>query len=640
MTGSDINLEAPAHKRLDEEARLQAEEINDLHDRLASFEALFEHLPVGVTYFDTEMRVLYANAKYEQLLGTPRDTAIGRIVYDVSDVARERRPLFERALTGETNTYRYTPYQHPDGSSRHYEVAHAPVRDKNGKIIGLISTINDVTEQYEAERKVRESEARLRTMARSVPSIIWEATPSGTISFHNEQWLQYTGLTPEQNAQNWAELAYHPDDYERCVTAWKQALDTGEDYEVEVRNRRFDGVYRWFLTRAVPVRNDEGKITSWAGSTTDIHENKLLEEALYASEARLTAILEQLPVGVSVYDSEGQTVLLNSVMRRFLGEAMPSRDPERMHQWRSLKSDGTLLPPDEWPDSRALRGEKVVPGVEFLFTDDEGYETWTYITAVPLRDGEGRIVGAIAVVQDISARKQDEQRKDEFMALASHEMRTPLTAIKGFSQSLLRSLAATEISDERTIRMKRALHVINTKTDLLNQLINDMLDVSRIERSELSLQQESFDLAQLVNQVVSNQSLSAQDFEFTSDIPPHSVLVNGDRQRIEQVVTNLIDNAVKYSADSRKVDVRVEAHPNEAVVSVTDYGMGIPAYEQERVFERYFQATNVTVAHHSGLGLGLYISHGIIDRHGGRMWLKSAVGQGSTFYFALPSESV
>jgi signal transduction histidine kinase len=187
----------------------------------------------------------------------------------------------------------------------------------------------------------------------------------------------------------------------------------------------------------------------------------------------------------------------------------------------------------------------------------------------------------------------------------------------------------------------RTLRIINSKADSLNQLINDMLDVSRIERGELLLQREPFDLSQLVSEVVGYQALVHEEFEFNHELATQPVTINGDRQRIEQVLTNLIENAAKYSGNSRKVEVSTETRgldegEGEAVISVKDHGVGIPAHEQQRVFERFFQATNATSAHRSGLGLGLYITQGIVARHGGRMWLESAVGDGSTFYVALP----
>ena len=132
----------------------------------------------------------------------------------------------------------------------------------------------------QTDESLRANEERFRALADAVPAIVWTATPDGTITFANEQWFQYCGLTPEQNARHWLEFVVHPDDRQRCLTAWSQALAYGSRYEIEVRNRRHDGVYRWFLTRALPVRDTAGRITEWYGTTTDIHDRKQAEEQL------------------------------------------------------------------------------------------------------------------------------------------------------------------------------------------------------------------------------------------------------------------------------------------------------------------------------------------------------------------------
>jgi PAS domain S-box-containing protein len=527
-----------------------------------------------------------------------------------------------------------------------------------GDEISLLETVAErvwqAIEKIQSERTLRLSEARLRTMAASVPSIIWEATPDGTITFHNEQWLHYTGLTPEQNAQNWPQLVLHPDDFERCITAWTRALATGADYHIEVRNRRHDGAYRWFLTRAVPVRNDKGEIISWAGSTTDIHDNKLLEQALRESEERLQLALDAAEMGTFLYHPQDDRGELDARMLTLFG----LREGDTLNLAEAL---ARMIHPDDREYYAAEVGKAVDPNGDGKLNADirlihpDGSLHWVTVTVQTVFEGEPpHAVWMSGVAIDISERKRLEQRKDEFVALASHEMRTPLTAIKGYSQILLQTLSKSQatqglpsgqgsrqhpgshqplVIDNRILQM---LRTIDSKVNYLSQLVSDMLDVTGMEQGELPLQREPFDLALLVDEVVSTLSLTVPDFDITFDRAAVPVLVHADRQRIEQVVINLINNAVKYSGDSRKLRVKVETERGEAITSVRDYGVGIPADEQSQVFERFFRGTNANMAYISGLGLGLYISHGIVARHEGRMWLESMPGEGSTFYFAIP----
>ena len=239
--------------------------------------------------------------------------------------------------------------------------------------------------------------------------------------------------------------------------------------------------------------------------------------------------------------------------------------------------------------------------------------------------------------EQIAERKRLEAQKDEFIAIASHELRTPLTAIKGYAKLALRAVEGT--GDERLIR---TLGVVSDKSDQLARLMNVMLDVSRIQHDSLPLECEPFDLRNLVGEAVTGMKLISPDFAFNLTLPAQPVTVNADRQRIEQVITNLLENAIKYTGKLTSTDPRIEVYMDvyghEVITSVRDYGVGIPVEQQDQVFSRFFRASNVTSARfpYPGMGLGLFISQDIVHRHGGRIWVESAVESGSTFSFALP----
>jgi len=246
--------------------------------------------------------------------------------------------------------------------------------------------------------------------------------------------------------------------------------------------------------------------------------------------------------------------------------------------------------------------------------------------------------------REIEERKRLEAQKDEFVAVASHELRTPITVVKGYTNLSLR--LATELGDARLINNLRK---VNEKADQLTQLVTEMLDVSRIQRGKLPIVPQVIDLVALVRNVGSNYLDiagvgTAQNREITLDLPAEPLLVAADPVRIEQVLTNLLDNALRYTSkspgESGKVEIAVKTAPggHMAITSVRDQGIGIPAHQQEQVFDLFFRGSNVRSANYPypGLGLGLFICSNIVSAHGGRMWVESAEGIGSTFYFSLP----
>jgi two-component system, sensor histidine kinase len=270
---------------------------------------------------------------------------------------------------------------------------------------------------------------------------------------------------------------------------------------------------------------------------------------------------------------------------------------------------------------------------------------------------EARVVERTAQLQEavnelhaeIAERKRLEAQKDEFIAVASHELRTPLTTIKGYTKLALRS--AENLRDEKLVR---TLSIVSEKTEQLTRLMNEMLDVSRIENDVLPLELSTFDLGELIKEIIRGLELIAPEFRFDLELPGtngregsgirdrKALVVRADRQRIEQVVTNLLENAIKYTGKAdvqeRKIEVNVTTNEDEIVVTVRDHGVGIPADQQSQVFSRFFRASNVTSAKYPypGMGLGLFISQGIVQRHGGKIWVESSADEGSTFSFSLP----
>ena len=244
---------------------------------------------------------------------------------------------------------------------------------------------------------------------------------------------------------------------------------------------------------------------------------------------------------------------------------------------------------------------------------------------------------AIAVHQDVTALKEAERLKDDFVGIAAHELRTPLAAIKGYAQILARQAArgqGQELEDWQT----EAIEAIDSSTSRLVELTDDLLDVTRLQGGRLELHSEPADLVALLQRVVNRMRSTTDTHTIVLTATPEHIVVMIDRQRIEQVITNLINNAIKYSPDGGTIEITAceKRESQQALLSVRDEGIGIPFEQQGRIFGRFERAENARKREIKGTGLGLYLCRELIERNGGLIWFESTEGQGSTFYVLLP----
>jgi PAS domain S-box-containing protein len=245
------------------------------------------------------------------------------------------------------------------------------------------------------------------------------------------------------------------------------------------------------------------------------------------------------------------------------------------------------------------------------------------------------IENAKLYMEQVEARRKVEdlsRLKDEFLSIASHELRTPVTSIKGYTQ-----LAKTLIRENDLGTSEEYLNIALDQIDRMSRLILELLDVSRIETGRLEIRREPISWPGFVRDLVQRHPTSVSDRRFHVNIPEVEATVSGDRDRLEQVLGNLLENAVKYSPDGSDITVTVDLRPDQVVTAVCDRGMGIPADELAQVFERFHRGRQVSSTNYGGLGLGLYITKQIVERHGGSIWVESQEGRGTTFYFSLPA---
>lgn len=407
----------------------------------------------------------------------------------------------------------------------------------------------------------------------------------------------------------------------------------------------------------------------------DIMGRKQLEEKLRLSEqataaraSELEAIFEAMTDGVVVYDNQGHILRMNTAYRTFIAlDANPEHallSPDERGDMLQLRDEhGHPLPAEQRPVTRMLNGEVLTGNntMDIILRALDGHELQLNISGTPTRDSEGKLVGGIMIFRDVTERRRLERstrealeglleanrRMDEFMSIASHELKTPLTTIKGYIQLVarrLKNIAHMETAHES--EQKQALESsweLLERTDVqverLGRLVNELLDVSRIQANKLELHLEPCDLTSIVQDIIQDERQEIPERPIHLELPSdHSAPVIVDADRIGQVVSNFLSNALKYSAADRTVEVRLEVEAESAKVFVRDEGPGLAPEDQKRIWERFYRVQGIEVQSGTGggLGLGLYICWTIIKLHSGLVGVDSTPGVGSTFWFSLP----
>ena len=413
------------------------------------------------------------------------------------------------------------------------------------------------------------------------------------------------------------------------------------------QQREVEATVRASGGREVPVvitygclRDRAGAVTGVVHTIRDVTAQRAAERAIVAEkrraeeeQRRLQVVIDNLPEGVCIaYSGKIRRVIANRKAGELLGPPdclLNGGDPA--DGCVLLTAAGQPFPASQLPLACSLRGE-VCAGVQVGVRRADRTVATLLVNSAPLRDGDGTLVGAVAAFQDISDIKEVERMKDEFLAVASHELRTPITSIKGYAQMLARRLARRPDREEEDLR---ALHVIIRQIDRLILLVSQLLDVSRLQTGGFHLVAAPFDLAALALDVVERMRVTTDRHELRLEVGGPLPVV-GDGSRIEQVLLNLIANAIRYSPEGGHIQLRVAAENGQAVVVVRDHGVGIPKEKLGRVFERFYQAHADALHNYGGMGLGLYVSNEIVTRHGGKIWVESKEGEGSTFYFSIP----
>jgi PAS domain S-box-containing protein len=537
----------------------------------------------------------------------------------------------------------------PDGSTKHIHSVGHPVVDGDGNVTELIGTHLDVTEQYVAKQalqeafdEIKKSEDRLRLVIDTIPTLVWRAGPDGIPDFLNQPALDYTGLSPDQIEAGWPR-AFHPDDKKDMLVKWSAIRASGMPGELEARLRRFNGEYRWFLFRGVPLRDEHGHIVKWYGSSTDIEDRKRAEQELRRSEAKLIEAQRVSQTGSFVWNLTTGERVGSKEFFRILGFDRPHSVTFEMVLERAHPEDRAGV---EGVIDRAARSGRDLDYEHRLLMPD-GSVKYVHVVAHPVRSPAGQLEYIGAVV-DITATRQAEEKLHKAQAELAHVTRVTtlgeLTA--SIAHEVNQPLAAAVANAEACLRwLDRETPDLVAARRSVEWVINDSCRASEVIRRVRTLARKSdtakvpLDINDVVREAIGlvRRELSSQLVSLRTELAPSLPAILGDRVQLQQVIINLVMNGIEamqpITDRQRELVIRSGQDETRHVhVSVTDCGVGISAEIANRLFNAFF----TTKA--SGMGMGLSICRSIVEAHEGRLSASRNEGPGATFQFVLPSQ--
>jgi len=613
--------------------RLRVEEA--LRQSEERFRSIVDSTPLGVHLYRLEAggRLVFAGANpaADVILGVDNGQFVGLPLEEAfpSLAATEIPERYRRTcLLGEPWTSEQVFYE--DRRVRGAFQVHA---FKTGP--GMMASIfMDITERKKGEEALSQSRKRFRDLVETINDWVWEVDNNGVYTYASPRVQDLLGYEPEEVVGRTPFDLMLESELERVSRLFADKMQKHEAFSsIENINRHKDGHLIILETSGVPFFDDEGSLLGYRGIDRDITDRKRAEEALHESEERFRATFNQVAVGIGLVGPDGRWLRINQKYCDIVGYT-----EEEMH----ALTIGDITHPDDRKESLEnfrllLEGKLAEYSLEKRYIHKDGSTVWINLNASIVTDAAGNPRFAIGVVEDITNRRRAEEAlresdrmKSEFISTAAHELRTPLTSILGFSQVLL-DQEHLPPSEQREF-----LSYIHQQATALSGIVTDLLDISRIESGQgLALARVDCTAGELVSQLTPLIQGAADGRRFEIALAAETTPLYLDMGKMARVFENLLSNALKYSPP--RTPIRIAGAPAGAgyQFSVTDRGIGMSSQQVDRVFDKFYRADASNTAT-GGLGLGMSIVRNIVEAHGGRIWVESAPGVGTTVRFNVP----
>lgn len=615
------------NRRLEE----KVEQLKESHDDLVNF---FASTEMATLFLDKHFRIKRFTPVVEELLGIShldRGRYVGDIDHELlqCDLLEDSRAVLEERSSRRRNIHT------SEGLWITRELL--PYRTEDLSIEGVVVTLVDITDIKATEEALRESEARFREMADGLPQAVWAHGPEGDQELVNATFCEFFGVDrDEMKGDRWRALV-HPEDIEDYDRKFQACMTGKQPFHASARVKKADGQWRWLESWGKPRFTESGEFKGFVGLSADVTEQKSIEAALRESEQRFRTLADNIAQLAWMADRTGHIFWYNQRWFDYTGTT-----PEQMQRtgWQSFphpdyyqrvmsKYQNCIETGEPWEDTFPMRGR-------------DGQYRWFLSRALPTRDDSGQIVRWLGTNTDITEQRQIElllresdQRKDEYLAMLGHELRNPLAGITAATE-----LARLTQSDEP--RLQHAISVLERQSKHVTQIVDGLLEVSRIARGKIELERKPLNIAEVLQGVLEDRipHLEKRGLELRQQYPDEMLCVAGDWVRLVQIFDNLLGNAIKFTQAPGSIAVTLTKSDGNALISICDTGVGIRDEMLARIFEPFLQETQDVARAAGGLGLGLSLAKSLTELHGGTITaLSKGADRGAEFQVRLPLTS-
>ncbi len=642
VTVRDITRQKRVESKL-RESETRFQQLAQTHSQESDFlHTLMDNTPDNIYFKDIESKFVRINHSLANRFGlkSPAE-AIGKSDFDfftrehAQQAYQDERTVIDSGKPIEGKREKET---WPGGQDTWVSTTKVPIRDRSGRIKGTCGISRDITEYFRADQALRDSEANWRSLVESAPDIISTLDLNYRLQFIN-RIPSGVDIEPEdiigKSIFDFLTQEHHDGFREAC----RKVIETGEVAGYEVQGKLS---HNWYSSWVGPISRD-AEIVGFVVTSTNITDRKQAELELQESEVRFRRAVLNAPLPIMIHAEDGEVILINRTWIDLTGYTL--EDMTTVSKWLAQANTESSQEIQNYLGQANQIQERVAPEQYEIITKSGKKQVWEFSSSLLGVEPDGKRI-MISMALDITERLKAQEAmqsaketaeyasraKSDFLANMSHELRTPLNAIIGFAE-ILRDELVGPINDDQ----KECVNDIHISGQHLLEMINDILDLSKIEAGKMFLQLEEFaivDAVEEVNTIISSLALQ-KDIQLTLSCP-QSAVIEADRVKIKQIFYNLLSNAVKFTPDGGKVTTNLEITPTTLQVEVIDTGIGIAEEDQMKLFASFTQIDTSKSRRFGGTGLGLALTQRLIELHGGEIRVTSEEGKGSTFSFSIP----